>query len=237
MKLSAPVYHLKRKAKRLARERKIPLHEALDRIALDEGFGRWSLLASKLAATAPAAKLFAHLSPGDLVLLGARPGHGKTLMSLELAMEAMKAGHRGMFYTLEYTRRDIVDRFRALGVDRAQFAGLFESDCSDAIDAGYIIERLAAAQRGTLVVIDYLQLLDQRRESPELAIQVRALKSFAKERGLIIVFIAQIDRSYDPERKPCPDMRDVRLPNPLDLALFDKACFLNDGQVRFQATP
>src|SRR5579862_7868029 len=38
MKLSAPIYHLKRKARLLSREKKIPLHEALDRIAIEEGF-------------------------------------------------------------------------------------------------------------------------------------------------------------------------------------------------------
>ena len=39
-----------------------------------------------------ASALFARLSPGDLVLLGARPGHGKTQLSLKLAVEAMKSG-------------------------------------------------------------------------------------------------------------------------------------------------
>jgi replicative DNA helicase len=235
MKLSAPIYHLKRKAKLLSREKNIPLHEALDRIAEQEGFSGWSLLATKVTATAPAGKLFARLAPGDLVLVGARPGQGKTLMSLELAVEAMKSGNRGMFFTLEYTEKDVLDRFRAIGVEREDFAGLFEFDNSDHISADYIVKRLAAAPRGTLVVVDYLQLLDQKRENPELMVQVRALQSFARDRGLIFVFISQIDRSYDPLMKPCPDLEDVRLPNPLDLSLFTKTCFLNNGEVQFRA--
>ena len=101
MILSAPAYHLKRQARLLSREAKIPLHQALDRIAAQEGFASWSLLAAKLSETAPASRLFAQLAPGDLVLVGARPGHGKTLMSLELAVEAMKSGHRSVFFTLE----------------------------------------------------------------------------------------------------------------------------------------
>ena len=105
MKLSAPVYRLKRDARLLARKENIPLHAALDRIAVREGFGAWSLLAAKASATAPAGKLFARLSPGDLVLVGARPGHGKTLLSLELAVEAMKSGHRGAYFTLEETKK------------------------------------------------------------------------------------------------------------------------------------
>ncbi len=234
MKLSAPIYHLKRKAKLLSREEGIPLHKALDRIALQEGYSGWSLLAAKQPEIAPASKLFAHLAPGDLVLLGARPGHGKTLLSLELAVEAIKSGNRSAFYTLEYTEKDILDRFRSIGVDPARLDGLFEFDCSDAINADYIMEAMASAPLGTLIVVDYLQLLDQKRENPALAAQVGALKSFAQDRGLIMVFISQIDRSYDPLKKPCPDAGDVRLPNPLNLKLFDKLFFLNNGEVRFQ---
>lgn len=233
MKLSAPVHQLKRKAKILSREKDIPHHEALNRIALDEGYAGWSLLAAKLAAVRPAARLYPRLKPGDLLLVGARPGQGKTLFSLELSVEAMKSGNPAVFFTLEYTESDVLERFRAIGADRAAFDALFEFDGSDAIDATYIIERLAAAPRGTLVVIDYLQLLDQRRESAELMEQVRALKSLAEKDGLIVVCISQIDRSYDPSRKAFPDIGDVRLPNPLDLRLFNKTCFLNKGKAQF----
>ncbi|MGK9171237.1 replicative DNA helicase [Inquilinus limosus] len=235
MTLSAPIFHLKRKAKLLSRAANIPLHEALNRIAVQEGYSGWSLLAAKQAASSSAARLFARLKPGDLVLLGGRPGQGKTMMSLRLAVEAMKFGRWAVFFTLEWTERDVLDRFRKIGVDYAEFDGLFGFDCSDAISADYIVESLASAPRGTLVVVDYLQLLDQKREKPELAVQVRALKSFARERGLIIVCISQIDRSYDPAKKPFPDVQDVRLPNPLDLQLFSKTCFMSRGEVQLQA--
>lgn len=234
MKLSAPLYHLKRTAKTLSRQKGIPLHAALDRIAAEEGFKAWSLLAAKAAAAAPASKLFARLRPGDLVLVAARPGHGKTLMSLELAVAAMKAGHRAAFFTLEYKEKDVWGHLRDLGVDQTRFQELFDLDCSDAISADYIEKKMATAQRGSVVVVDYLQLLDQKRENPPLMAQVRALKTFARDRGLIVVFISQIDRSYDPSTKPCPDLEDIRLPNPLDLQLFDKTCFLSNGEVRFQ---
>ena len=148
----------------------------------------------------------------------------------------MKQGNRAVFFTLEYMHADILDRFRDIGVDPAAFDHLFGFDNSDAISADYIIEALRSAPRGTLAVIDYLQLLDQKRDNPELMVQIRALRSFARERGLVLVFISQVDRAFDPARKPFPDMGDIRLPNPLDLSLFDKACFLNKGEIRFQAT-
>lgn len=235
MKLSAPIYRLKHRAKVLSREERIPLHEALDRIAMEEGFNSWSLLAAKASAAAPSRELLARLNPGDLVLLGARPGHGKTMMSLELMVEAMKSGRRGAFFTLEYNATDILNRFQDIGEDPVIFSDQFTFDDSDAICADYVIERLESAPRGTIVIIDYLQLLDQKRENPELMVQVRALKSFASERGLTFVFISQIDRSYDSSARSCPGPSDVRLPNPLDLKLFNKTCFLNDGEVQIEA--
>lgn len=236
MKLSAPIYHLKRQAKILSRKTGVPLHEALNSIATDEGFAHWSLLAAQHPSTKTVRALLNYLSPGDLLLLGARPGHGKTLLSLELTVEAMKAGRHGIFYTLEYNGTDVLTLFKNLEEDPKDFEGKFELDVSDTISADYIIEQLSEVPAGTIVVIDYLQLLDQKRENPELMIQIRALKSFAKERGLIMVFISQIDRSFDLSLQVFPSLEDVRLPNPLDLKLFDKVCFLNDGEIQISET-
>jgi hypothetical protein len=235
MKLSVPIYHLKQNAKRLARQDGIPLHQALDRVAMAEGYSGWSLLAARYAAVSPAQKLYGRLEPGDMVLVAARPGQGKTLMALALAAEAVKAGRQSAFFTLEYTDRDVLDRLRAVDFEPAEHEDRFAFDCSDAISAEYIIDKTQGAAPGTLIVVDYLQLLDQRRHNPPLAEQIGALKAHATERGHVIVFIAQIDRSYDPTAKPYPDLTDVRMPNPVDLALFSKAFFLNDGKVRLEA--
>jgi hypothetical protein len=235
MYLSAPIYQLKRKAKLISRGEKIPLHQALDRLAKEEGFGSWSLLASKVAQEAPAIKILPRFRDGDLVLIGARPGEGKTMMSLELAVAAMKQGRRAAFFSLEYNDRQVDACLRSLGEDPAAYENLFQFDGSDHIDSSHIVSALSLALSGTLVVIDYLQLLDQKRTSPDLLTQIRQLKSYAVERGLIMLFISQIDRKYDAGVKPFPELRDVRLPNPLDLHLFDKACFLSNGRVRFES--
>ena len=80
--------------------------------------------------------------------------------------------------------------------------------------------------------IDYLQLLDQKRENPELTHQVQQLRNFARQRQLIILCLSQVSRSYDPTSKPCPEVNDIRLPNPLDLSLFDKLCLLNQDTMQ-----
>lgn len=234
MKLSAPIHHLKRRAKLLHRREQIPLHAALDRIAAAEGYRSWGLLAARQPFTSAAAALWRQLAPGDLALIASRPGQGKTLVGLALAVEAARAGCRGAFFSLEYTGKDVAARLQSLGFDRDELAG-FDVDCSDTISAGHVIAAMAGAPSGTLVVIDYLQLLDQRRDNPELSLQVRELKSFAAARGAIIVLISQVDRAYDPVAKPFPDSADIRLPNPVDLRLFDRMCFLNAGEASFRA--
>ena len=235
MKLSAPVYHLKRKARLLSREQKIPLHEALDHIAIEEGFRRWSSLSARAAAATTATKLFAQLRPGDVALIGARPGHGKTLMGIEILVQAMKAGHRAAFFTLEAKEKEVNDLFQAVGADMTEFGGRFHLDTSDDISAELIMKQLTAAAVGTTAVVDYLQLLDQQRHKPVLADQVQALKAFAREKGLVIVFLSQIDRTFDSASKLCPDLEDLRLPNPLDVTLFSKTCFVHNGIARLRS--
>lgn len=234
MKLTAPLYVLKRRAKRMSRRDGLPLHTALDRIANEEGYGAWSLLAAKMSVASPASRLFPVLRPGDCLLLAARPEQGKTLLAFELVIEAMRHGRQGVFFTLEYTQRDIVERFGSLAAQAEGFADRFTFDSSDGICAGHITRVLANAEPGALAVIDYLQLLDQKRSNPDLLEQVRALRSFARKRGVIFVFIAQIDRSFDLSGRAMPSMGDIRLPNPLDLTLFSRACFLHAGEIRFE---
>lgn len=235
MKLSAPIYRLKRQAKLLSREAHLPLHAALDRIAVDEGFASWSLLAAQYASESPARTLYPRLEPGDLLLIAARPGLGKTLFALELAIEALRAGRSSVVFSLEYTEADSLRRLAELDADPVAVKERFRFDGSNRICADYIVSQLVEAPRDTFVVIDYLQLLDQRRDTPELQEQVHALKQCAVEQGLIMAVISQVHHSYDPGEKPFPGLEDIRLPNPLDLSVFDKSCFLNGSEVRFMS--
>ncbi len=238
MQLSAPVYQLKRRAKAMSRQLGVALNQTLDQLAREEGFKGWSHLAAALADQSPARTLFERARPGQLILLAARPGHGKTLMALELLAEAVNAGHQGVFFTLEYTQQQVEQQLEAIGQSLAALGERFVSDNSDNISADYIISRLAETPAGTVVVVDYLQLLDQKRENPDLLNQVKALKAFAEAKELIIVFISQVDRSFEAadQRAATPGTADVRLPNPIDLQLFAATCFLHDGTVQINTT-
>lgn len=236
MRLSAPIFILKQQARTLSRREKIPLHQALDRIARGEGFKGWSLLAAAWRSEGSGTGLLSQLRPGTLVLLAGRPGQGKTLLGIKLAVEAVDRGHRAAFFTLECTEAEIGQRFKDLNIELGAYTKSFTVDASDIISSSYIAAQLASAPPNMLVVVDYLQLLDQRRENPPLMDQVLELKRLAEARRVVIVCLSQVDRRYDPDAKPCPGLEDVRLPNPVDLSLFDKACFLSRGHMQLLPT-
>ena len=234
MKLSAPIFQLKRRAHALARQHKIPLHQALDRIASSEGFESWSLLASKFTVDFVAEQTYSTLQPGNLVLIASRRNHGKTTLAMQIGVAAMRAGHACTLFSHEYTSADCASLLKSIGVGESDFGERFHFDGSDQIDADYIVASLVQRPAGTVAIIDYLQLLDQNRRSAPLEEQVSLLRAFAKEHGHILLFITQIDRSFEAAERDFPTLSDIRMPNPVDLNLFDRACFLHNGQVRVQ---
>lgn len=217
----------------MARKEKIADHEALDRIARENRFDGWSLLSRRITVRSPSTAVLSRLADGDLLLLGARPGHGKTMLGLQILLDAAREGRKAVFFSLEYTEQEARERIRLLEGDAHERGSMVEIVTSDDISADTIIKTLSGSAPGTVAIIDYLQILDQRRSKPALSDQMPALREFACSAEIVLGFISQIDRSFAPERKPVPDIHDIRLPNLIDLGVFSKACFLHNGEVRF----
>nr|WP_153418978.1 DNA helicase [Sinorhizobium meliloti] len=192
------------------------------------------MLSSQVAAASLSRSILARLDEGDLLLVAGRPGHGKTTLGLQLLLDAARDGRKAVFFTLEFTEQQARRHLRSLDEGRHGLCDKLQILTSDDISADYIIRHLSGSERGTVAVIDYLQILDQQRSKPALSDQVLALADFARQTGVVFGFISHVDRSFDPESKRLPDIRDIRLPNLVDLRLFNKACFLHNGEARLQ---
>jgi replicative DNA helicase len=230
MKLSLPIHVLKSQAKKLKRESSITMSEALNQIAKREGYTSWSLLITKSSDSLPDSfvEVLDYFNAGDLGMVGARPSKGKTSFCLGLfALAAKKRQAKNYFFSLSEVAHDVIQRLNNYDSSIQDYNQWYELDFSNDICADYIIEQTSSGiSQGSLILVDYLQLLDEKRSNPTLQNQVEKLKAYAKENKCIIVIISQIRRELENQVSKRPTLEDIRLPNPLDLGLFNKIILL-----------
>lgn len=131
-------------------------------------------------------------------------------------------------FSLSEVHKDIAARLSLYDENLGSKNSFFELDYSNDINADYIINKTQnKISKASLIVIDYLQLLDEKRTNPSLQDQVEKLKNFAKEKECVILFISQMDRNIENRSDKKPVLADVRLPNPLELKYFNKIIFLH----------
>lgn len=179
------------------------------------------------------------LRPGTLVVIGARPGVGKSAVAANIARHAVAGGTPTLFASLEMRQDELVGRLIAAdaSVDygRLRDHQLTEGDWR-AIDRaadrmrGYPIHlddypaaslasiRAAARDRTRtglgLIVVDYLQLVqvaDRKVPRQEQVAQIaRGLKLLARELDLPVVALSQVNRGPTARANTKPTMADLR---------------------------
>lgn len=180
------------------------------------------------------------LQPGTLVVVGARPGVGKTSLASNIAYHAAEQGTSVGFFSLEMPSEELFLRqvAAATRIDSHRIQGGYLSDrewarVSEAIGriaemSVYIDEtpaikifavrsrarRLKAERHLGLLVIDYLQLMETpsgENRATAIGVITAALKSLAKELKIPIVLLSQLNRdSIKGERPRKPQLSDLR---------------------------
>ena len=174
----------------------------------------------------------------DLVLIGARPGMGKTSFALNIATNvAQNTKKKVCIFSLEMSAEQLVSRVlssEALVDSYELRSGKLSSDswekiadassrlasCDILIDdtSGVSVTEMKAKLRRVdnlgLVVVDYLQLMQSDRKIDnrvqEVADISRALKIMAKELNVPIICCAQLSRGPESRTDKKPMLSDLR---------------------------
>ena len=178
------------------------------------------------------------LGEGDLVLVGARPGMGKTSFAMNIAANIAKSSKKNVcVFSLEMSAEHLASRMlssealvdsyaiRSGELSPDQYKKLADaaaelSGCPILIDdtTGLTVTRMKARLRRVknlgLVVVDYLQLMQSARKTDSRLLEVgdssRGLKLLAKDLKVPVLCCAQLSRGPESRTDKRPMLSDLR---------------------------
>lgn len=183
------------------------------------------------------------LQKSDLVILGARPSFGKTSLALDMIRHVgTRAGFGVGIFSLEMSREQIVDRLISAeskvslwkirtgkqldaldyemiqaAFDRLAQAKIYVDDTPspNILEIRRMARRLQAEEKNLgLIVVDYLQLIQPRKNSDNPVQQIteisRGLKTIARELNIPILALSQLSRGVEQRDNKVPKLSDLR---------------------------
>ena len=169
-------------------------------------------------------RMLIQMGKGDLVIVGARPGMGKTSFAMNIATNVAKQKKAVAIFSLEMSGEQLVTRILSSEAlvdssklrtgqlkteDWDNIAGVISSlsgcdiyiDDTSAITSAEMKSKLRRINNLGLVVIDYIGLMQSTSNTDNRAQQVgeisRNLKIMAKDFGIPIVCCAQLNRGTE----------------------------------------
>lgn len=180
------------------------------------------------------------MRPPQVIVIGARPGAGKTALGMTISDNVAKAGFKPHFFSLEMGYDELIDRSISIEgevnmrrikqrtasveevarLDKAcDFVGTLPMTIDD--QANLSIDQIVARSRRRkarygldLIVIDYLQLisanLGRTPRHEQIAHISRTIKQLAKELRIPIICLTQLNRESEKDKDRPPRMSDLR---------------------------
>ena len=176
------------------------------------------------------------LESGDVIVIGARPGVGKSAFTSQIILEMAKAGKRIGFYNLEMSEKQVYERLLSnqsgirlnrirraiqfLGDEKERFEranktlGKMDILISSGTKSVSEIRNECRHQELDCIIIDYLQLVraDTRYQSraSEVGAISKAIKALAMELNVPIIALSQLNRTSEMRETKEPTMGELR---------------------------
>ncbi len=213
------------------------------------------------------------LRPGQMIVIGARPGVGKTSFALNLATNAAVAGASVALFSLEMSKVEIAQRLLSawsrVGLQEIRSARIRNEQWPQILEAtndlsqldimiddtpGTTVTEIRAKARRILrgkergvVIIDYLQLISapsgvRRADSraTEVSEMSRGIKIMAKDLGVPVVALSQLNRTVENRTGKRPQLSDLRESGSIEqdadiVALLDRS--MNEDEAAREDRP
>ena len=178
------------------------------------------------------------LRPGGLYIVAARPGVGKSSVSQSITMEIARDGHRVLFLSQEMAETEVADRAvssrgqipydallsgqmdrqhwaRAVDVLSAADLADFFVDDQPALTLLDVRSKAKQVPGLKVLVLDYLQLCGgsggkEANRNSEIEQISRGLKTLAKELGIAVIALSQLNRQVELRTSKRPMLADLR---------------------------
>jgi replicative DNA helicase len=183
-------------------------------------------------------RLTAGFQPGQLIIIAGRPAMGKTTFAMNIVENVIQQGKTVLVFNLEMTAVNLVMKslasmgsmpynlLRSGKIDdhgsnlTAGAAKLMKKalhiDDNGSLTSQQVLSRARKVQQKIgrpldLVVVDYLQLLNDKGEGHNRITQIsRALKMTARQLGCPVIALSQLNRSLEQRPNKRPIMADLR---------------------------
>ncbi len=182
--------------------------------------------------------LLGGLEGGDMIVIGARPGVGKSAFVTQVTTALARSGKRVGFYNLEMQEKQVYERFvvaeSGIGLTRLRRAVRFLGDEEERFRrANEVLEKeeriiITTGSKAMseirnesrhmgydVIIIDYLQLLRADKtyrgnRYAEVGAISRAIKSLAMELNIPIIALSQLNRVSEAREGKEPTMAELR---------------------------
>lgn len=172
---------------------------------------------------------------GEIAILAARPGHGKTSFSNQLVMNWIQDGKKVIVFSLEMPTAKLIhkmlsnharidgrkmrrgefddDEKERFVKSAEEFVGQFSENLLiyDDVTSTQEMETIIAKHKPDVVVVDFIQLMhmDQMSIRLELFRIMRTFKFVAKEYNCAFFVLSQLNRSLENREDPRPRLSDL----------------------------
>ena len=175
---------------------------------------------------------------GELIILAARPGMGKTAFMLNMIIRQIKNGEKVMIFSLEMSKKSLIERMISMisgvNLQKIRRGNITENELENIIKAFDFLddfkENIVIIDKSNMTIneikleirkhkvdvvyIDYLQLINSSSEYNNRNVEVgevsRVAKVMARELDIAVVMLAQLSREVERRTNKKPVLSDLR---------------------------